>query len=98
MKTQRDFSLVLGIVSLTIGILKFLSVANIPAMDASVHIVTGIIFIAGAIIKNGKYCGRINLILGIVYIIFGAVEFNLAHIIAGTLAIIVSFAGKKNKK
>jgi hypothetical protein len=80
---------VVGVASTAIGILKFGSIVNVPTLDALVHIVTGIIFIAGAWINKGQYVGTTNRWLGIFYIVFGAIGMNWAHIIVGIVSILI---------
>src|SRR5205809_5319852 len=57
---QRTWASLIGVASSTIGILKFGSIVHIPTLDAVVHIITGVIFIAGAWINKGQYVGRTN--------------------------------------
>jgi hypothetical protein len=92
---QRIWALLIGSVSTTIAILKFVSIVNIPAPDALIHISTGIIFLAGALVSKGKYVRKTNLWLGIFYIIFGGVEINWPHIIAGVVSILISLTIKQ---
>jgi hypothetical protein len=80
---------VVGVASTAIGILKFCSIVDVPTLDALVHIVTGIIFIAGAWINKGQYVGTTNRWLGIFYIVFGAIGMNWAHIIVGIVSILI---------
>ncbi len=95
---QRIWASVIGVASIIIGILKFLSIVNIPATDALIHIITGIIFIAGAWIQKGKYVRITNLCLGIIYILFGLLGgFNWPHIIAGIISVIISLTFKTGK-
>jgi hypothetical protein len=86
---QRAWASVIGVASTTIGILKFGSIVHIPTLDALVHIVTGMIFIAGAWINKGEYVGTTNRWLGIFYILFGAIGMNWAHTIVGVVSIII---------
>ena len=88
---QRTWASVIGFASITIGILKFSSIVHIPTLDALIHIVTGVIFIAGAWINKGQYVSKTNCWLGIFYIVFGAIGLNLAHIVAGIVSLIISF-------
>src|SRR6266487_2741414 len=95
---QRIWASVIGLASIIIGILKFLSIVNIPATDALIHIITGIIFISGAWIQKGKYVRITNLCLGIIYILFGLLGgFNWPHIIAGIISVIISLTFKTGK-
>jgi hypothetical protein len=89
MVIQRAWASVIGFASTIIGILKFSSVVHIPTLDALVHIVTGVIFVAGAWINKGQYVGKTNRWLGIFYIVFGAIGMNWAHVIVGIVSIIV---------
>ena len=89
MVIQRAWASVIGLASTIIGILKFASVVHIPTLDALVHIVTGVIFIAGVWINKGQYVGKTNRWLGIFYIGFGAIGMNWAHIIVGIVSIII---------
>ncbi len=91
MVIQRAWASVIGFASTTIGILKFSSIVHIPTLDALIHIVTGVIFIAGAWINKGQYVSKTNRWLGIFYIAFGAIGLNLAHIVAGIVSLIISF-------
>jgi hypothetical protein len=53
----------------------------------------GAIFIAGAWINKGQYVRQTNRWLGILYIVFGLMDANLAHIIAGVVSLIVGLLG-----
>jgi hypothetical protein len=102
MKIQRIFAALVGIITVTIGTLRFVPntlnpVVNIPITDAIIHIITGVIFIAGASISKEKYVRIVNLLLGVFYIVFGSVEFNLPHIILGVIAVVLSFIIKPAK-
>ncbi|HXL54657.1 MAG TPA: hypothetical protein VN958_00275 [Chitinophagaceae bacterium] len=102
MKIQRIFATLIGIVTITVGTLRFLPdtshpVVNIPLSDAIIHITTGVIFIGGAWIKKGKYVRTINLVLGAFYILFGVIEFNLPHIILGVISLVISLVIKPAK-
>ncbi|HET9824934.1 MAG TPA: hypothetical protein VFP87_06340 [Chitinophagaceae bacterium] len=95
---QRIWAALIGFVSTIIGVLKFLSVVNIPAMDAWVHVITGLGFIAGAFVQQGRFVKITNLCLGALYVIFGiAGGFNLPHIIAGIISIAVGLIFKSMK-
>ena len=94
MRIQQVWASLVGIISTVIGILKFISVVNIPALDASIHIITGIAFIVGAWIGKGRYVRQTNLWLGIFYIIFGTVGMNWPHIIVGIVSVIISLSIK----
>jgi len=91
MKTviQRTWASVIGVASTAIGILIFCSSVHIPALDAVIHIITGVIFIGGAWINKGQYVGRTIRWLGIFYIVFGAIGVNVAHIVVGILSILI---------
>jgi hypothetical protein len=89
MATQRTWASLIGVASTIIGILKFGSIVHIPTLDALVHIITGVIFIAGAWINKGQYVGQTNRYLGIFYIVFGAIGMNWAHIIVGIVSILI---------
>jgi hypothetical protein len=86
---QRIWASAIGIASIAIGILKFGSIVHIPTVDAVIHIITGVTFIAGAWINKGQYVGKTNRWLGIFYIVFGAIGVNWAHIIVGILSILI---------
>jgi len=86
---ERTWASLIGVASTTIGILTFGSIVHIPTLDAVVHIITGVIFIAGAWINKGQYVGRTNRWLVIVYIVFVAIGMNWAHIIVGIISILV---------
>ncbi len=86
---ERAWASVIGLASTTIGILKFGSIVHIPTLDASVHIITGVIFLVGAWINKGQYVGQTNRYLGIFYIVFGAIGMNWAHIIVGIVSILI---------
>jgi hypothetical protein len=88
---QRAWASVIGFASTIIGILKFASIVHIPTLDALIHIVTGIIFIAGAWINKGQHVSKTNRWLGIFYIVFGTIGGNWAHITAGIVSLIISF-------
>lgn len=87
---QRTWASVIGFASTFIGILKFASIVHIPALDALIHIITGIIFIAGAWVNEGQYVSTTNRLLGIFYILFGAIGVNWAHIITGIVSVLIS--------
>jgi hypothetical protein len=89
MATQRTWASLIGVASTTIGILTFSSIVHIPTLDALIHIVTGLIFIAGAWVNKGQYVGQTNRYLGIFYIVFGAIGMNWAHIIVGIVSILI---------
>jgi hypothetical protein len=89
MATQRTWASLIGVASTIIGILKFGSIVHIPTLDALVHIITGVIFIAGAWINKGQCVGQTNRYLGIFYIVFGAIGMNWAHIIVGIVSILI---------
>jgi hypothetical protein len=91
MKTviQRTWASVIGVASTAIGILTFCSIVHIPTLDAVIHIITGVIFIASAWINEGQYVGQTTRWLGIFYIIFGAIGVNVAHIGIGILSILI---------
>jgi hypothetical protein len=76
MTLQRAWALVIGLASTTIGVLTFASIVHIPALDAFVHAITGVIFIAGAWFNKGQYVSKTNRWLGIFYIVFGAIAVN----------------------
>jgi hypothetical protein len=86
---ERVWASVIGFASTTIGILSFGSIVHIPTLDALVHIVTGLVFLAGAWINKGQYVGQTNRWLGIFYIIFGAIGMNWAHIVVGVVSILI---------
>lgn len=86
---QRAWASVIGVASTTIGILTFGSIVHIPTLDALVHIITGVIFLAGAWTNRGQYVGATNRWLGIFYIVFGAIGINWAHIIVGIVSILI---------
>jgi hypothetical protein len=86
---ERTWASVIGLASTIIGTLTFASIVHIPTLDALIHIITGLIFIAGAWINNGQYVGQTNRYLGIFYIVFGAIGMNWAHIIAGIISILI---------
>jgi hypothetical protein len=86
---ERAWASVIGFASTTIGILKFSSIVYIQTLDALIHIVTGLIFIAGAWVNKGQYVGQTNRYLGIFYIVFGAIGMNWAHIIVGIVSILI---------
>src|SRR5436190_1046621 len=98
MMIQRIFASIIGAATVTIGILKFVSIINIPTLDALIHIITGIIFIAGAWMQKGKYIRITNLCLGAFYILFGIIgNFNWPHIIAGIISVVISLAFRTSK-
>lgn len=86
---QRTWASVIGVASAVIGILKFTSIVHIPTLDVLIHIITGIIFIAGAWINKGQYVGQTNRWLGVFYIVFEAIGTNWAHIIVGVVSILI---------
>jgi hypothetical protein len=90
MLLQRTWASVIGLASTTIGILKFASIVHIPTLDALVHIITGVTFIAGPWINKGQYVRQTNRWLGIFYIVFGAIGANLAHSVAGVVSLLIS--------
>ena len=95
MIVQRAWASLIGLASTVIGMLRLFSLVNIPFTDALIHIVTGILFIAGAWLQGGKYVRIANIFLGVVYILFGIVgNFNWPHMIAGGISILVGAAFK----
>jgi hypothetical protein len=91
---QKVWASLIGTASIIIGILKFISMVNIPTLDALIHIITGTIFSGGAWIQQGKYVSKTNLWLGVFYIIFGVIGFNWPHIIAGIISLIIGLTVK----
>jgi hypothetical protein len=90
MKIQQIWASLLGAVSATIGILRFIPATklNITPSDGVIHIITGIIFIAGAWMKNGKYVNISNLVLGVFYTIWGIASGpEWPHVITGAITI-----------
>jgi hypothetical protein len=55
----------------TIGILKFGPIVHIPTFDALVHIVTGLVFLAGAWINKGQYWPNKSLAGYFLYYLWG---------------------------
>lgn len=100
MKINQVWASIIGLASLTIGILRFnipsLSL-RIPLVDGTIHVATGIAFLTGAWIKKGKYVNNTNLCLGVFYIIFGISGFNWAHIIVGTISLAMALMIKVKK-
>jgi hypothetical protein len=47
-------------------------------------------FIAGAWVNKGQYVRKTNRWLGIFYIVFGVIDVNWAHIIAGIVSVMIS--------
>lgn len=93
MVIQRAWASIIGLASATIGVLRILSIVNIPLRDALIHIATGVIFIAGAWLKRGIYVRLANFFLGVFYILFGIIGgFNWPHIIAGAVSVVISVA------
>jgi hypothetical protein len=86
---QRTWASIIGAASTAIGILTLCSVVHIPTLDAVIHVITGVMFLAGAWINKGQYVGQTNRWLGIFYIVFGAIGMNWAHIIAGIVSILI---------
>ena len=100
MKINQVWASIIGLVSLTIGILRFVIPSlgvSIPPIDGIIHIVTGIAFLAGAWINNGKSVYNTNLLLGFFYIIFGIRGFNWPHIIVGTISVAIALMTKITK-
>ena len=97
MKINQIWASLIGLVSLTIGILRFVIPSlgvSIPPMDGTIHIATGIAFLAGAWISKGQFVNNTNLLLGVFYIIFGIRGFNWPHIIVGTISVAIGFITK----
>jgi hypothetical protein len=92
MTLQRAWASVIGLACTTIGVLTFASIVHIRALDAFVHVVTGVIFIAGAWINKGQYVSKTNRWLGIFYVVFGAIGVNSAHVIAGIVSFLISLS------
>jgi hypothetical protein len=88
LKIQQIWALLVGSASLLVGILKLIPGSNlkITLFDAAVHIITGSIFIVGA----WKYVSKTNLCMGIFYILFGAIDYNLPHLIVGVVSFLLS--------
>jgi hypothetical protein len=96
--TQQIWATLIGAASTIIGILKFLSIVNIPSTDALIHIITGATFIGGAWIQKGKYVMITNLLLGVFYIFFGIIaSLNWPHIIAGIISVLISLLFRTSK-
>ena len=97
MKIHRIWASVIGVASVTIGILRFIIPTlslSIPPLDGIIHIVTGAVFIAGAWINGGKYVSKTNLWCGVFYIIFGVIGLNWPHIIVGVLSSLIGLTIK----
>jgi len=92
MIVQRIWAVIIGLASMTVGILKFFSVLDIPTLDALIHITSGVVFICGAAAENGRYARQTNLWLGLFYIFFGAVGFNWPHVIAGAVTLFLGLS------
>jgi hypothetical protein len=75
---QRAWASIIGLASAAIGLLRLFSLVTIPLTDALIHILTGILFIAGAWIQKGKYVKPTNLSLGVVYFVWNTGRFQLA--------------------
>lgn len=86
---QRAWASIIGLVSITIALLTFSAVVHIPTLDALLHLVTGVFFIAGAWIKKGHYVSQANRWLGILYIAAGALGVNWPHIVAGIVTLMI---------
>ena len=89
---QRVWASIIGSASLLIGTLRFFIGSlrsHITLFDAIIHIVTGIIFIAGALILKGRYVWITNSVLGLIYVIFGAIELNWPHTIVGIFSVAI---------
>jgi hypothetical protein len=91
MTVQRIFAFLVGSVSAGIGVLSLFSLVEIPLRDAIIHIITGLLFLLGGLLKSGKYVKIFNLLLGIFYIIFGIYYSNWPHCIAGVIACLIAF-------
>ena len=92
---QQAWACIIGLASTVMGTLRFLSIINIPRIDAWVHVLTGMTFIAGAWIQRGKFVRITNFSLGIIYILFGIWGgFNWPHMIAGIISVIISLVVK----
>jgi hypothetical protein len=86
-----------GTASLAIGILRFFIGSlekAIPVQDGVIHIVTGLIFLAGAWVARGRYVRITNLCLGIFYVLFGLIEFNWPHLILGLVFLLIGLTLK----
>jgi len=94
---QKIWSLLIGLASTAIGILKFVSVVEIPVSDALMHLITGVIFVSGIIINNAEYIRKINLWLGIFYVVFGIIGSNVPHLFVGLISIAISMIKKTAK-
>jgi hypothetical protein len=96
---QRIWAFLIGAVSTVIGVLGFLSVADIPLRDAVIHVISGLLYLIGAGLRGGRYVRFFNILLGIFYMGFGALYSNWAHSIAGVVSCLVGllFRGKEMK-
>jgi|ERR1051326_4702222 hypothetical protein len=96
MIVQKIWALLIGSASTVIGILRFIPSVelNISVLDASIHLVTGILFIAAATFKKGMHVRIANLLLGIFYILFGAMGSNWPHLIAGVVSVCIALLFK----
>ena len=93
MLIQRIWATIIGTASTVIGILKFFSIVHLPALDATVHIITGFFFLTAAWLWQGRFVSKTNLLLGFFYLGFGLAGYNAPHAIEGVVSILISFAG-----
>lgn len=93
MKVQRIWAIGIGAVSLIVGFLRFIIPPlgeQISSSEGIMHIITAVIFISGLKLYEGKYISFTNLAAGVAFVIAGTVTLNWAHIIVGTISVVMS--------
>ena len=97
-KSWSIWALVIGFISIIAGIFKFLAIINIPASDALVYMITGIISVCAAWAREGKYAVTTNIWLSVFYLVFGVVGSDWDHVMAGIICLIVGLAATAEKE
>lgn len=93
MKVQRIWAIAIGTVSLIVGILRFVIPSlgeQITAAEGIMHIIAAVLFYSGVRLAQGKFISFTNLGAGIIFVVAGTVTLNWAHIIIGTISVVMS--------
>jgi hypothetical protein len=87
----------IGVISIVVALFGFSGALTIGRLDAGVHLITGLLFLAGALFKKGAFVGFINLLLGVFFVIFAVAESNLPHGVVGVLSVLFGVFGMRLK-